>query len=120
MVRRQLRKAVLRWWRGLLAGTTLFADLAAPDGKGQAPACDPACPHTCEAPRNAAARELLEKVRQRLSDRQFEVLHLHFVEGLFQAEIGARLGVSRGRVSQVLEEALREVREYFPHERGAW
>jgi RNA polymerase sigma factor (sigma-70 family) len=47
----------------------------------------------------------------RLSEREQTILHLVHVEELQGAEIGARLGVSESRVSQILAGARQKLRQ---------
>jgi RNA polymerase sigma factor for flagellar operon FliA len=62
---------------------------------------------TLSAERSAMMREAIG----RLSEREQTILHLVHVEELQGAEIGARLGVSESRVSQILASARQKLRQ---------
>lgn len=120
VVKRRLARSLRRWQRDMPPDAVLFTELATPTDEDGSATCDPACPRSCDAGRRAAAREVLERVRQRLSERSFQVLQLHFLEGRVPEEISTHLGVSRRRARQLLEQAVRKVRQWFPRELGAW
>ncbi|MGH8975452.1 MAG: sigma-70 family RNA polymerase sigma factor [Acidimicrobiia bacterium] len=79
-------------------------DAPLPDGKALEPGTDD--------PGLAAAegRVYLMGVLARLPDREREILHLRFVDGLTQTEIGARIGVSQMYVSRMLARTLTRLR----------
>ena len=54
--------------------------------------------------------DLLEVMDDVLTPRQRQVIHLHFLEGLNQREIGEKLGISQQSVSQHLYGKLRNGR----------
>ncbi len=79
-------------------------DAPAPDGKTLDPGSDDA---------NLAAAEgraYLMDVLARLPEREREILHLRFVDGLTQTQIGARMGVSQMYVSRMLSRTLDRLR----------
>ncbi|HZX04019.1 SigB/SigF/SigG family RNA polymerase sigma factor [Kribbella sp.] len=55
--------------------------------------------------------EMLEPVLADLGERDRRILHLRFVEGWTQSEIGADIGVSQMQVSRVLRRILDELRD---------
>jgi len=55
-------------------------------------------------------RHTLEGALQRLSDRQRDVIRLRYYDGLSQADIATRLGISQIHVSRIQREALRRLR----------
>jgi RNA polymerase sigma-B factor len=57
--------------------------------------------------------ESVAPLLSRLSDRQREVLRMRFFEGLTQAEIGRRVGVSQMQVSRILRGSLETLREWL-------
>lgn len=56
-------------------------------------------------------RAVLGPLLESLSDRDQRIVHLRFVEGLTQAQIGEELGVSQMQVSRLLSRILRQLRE---------
>ncbi len=58
----------------------------------------------------AEDRATLEPLLSRISQRERLVLRLRFAEGLTQAEIGARIGVSQMQVSRLIRQALGRLR----------
>jgi RNA polymerase sigma-B factor len=79
-------------------------DAPLPDGKALEPGTDD--------PTLAAAegRVYLLDVLGRLPEREREILHLRFVDGLTQTQIGLRLGVSQMYVSRMLSRTLSRLR----------
>lgn len=61
--------------------------------------------------------QLLSKSRGCLRGRQARVIRWHFVDGIGLDEIAARMGISRGRVSQIKAEALARLKAWLV-ERG--
>jgi RNA polymerase sigma-B factor len=59
-------------------------------------------------------RVIVDRLLERLDDRQRQILVLRFYEGLDQATIGQRLGVSQSYLSRLLRRALDELREPVP------
>lgn len=59
---------------------------------------------------HAEDRATLEPLLARISTRDRLVLRLRFVEGLTQAEIGQRIGVSQMQVSRLIRQALTRLR----------
>ena len=45
-----------------------------------------------------------------LGERSFRIVQLHFSEGLTQAEIGERVGLSQQRVDQIIDAAIEKLR----------
>jgi RNA polymerase sigma factor (sigma-70 family) len=62
----------------------------------------------------AAAREMCERVRRILPARWYVALRLYHAEGHTMEEIGARFGISRERVRQLVRKATLLAREHFP------
>lgn len=56
-------------------------------------------------------RHTLEEALQSLPERQHEIVRLRYYEGLSQAEIARRLGISQMHVSRIQREALRRLKE---------
>ncbi|MHB1810250.1 MAG: SigB/SigF/SigG family RNA polymerase sigma factor [Solirubrobacteraceae bacterium] len=59
----------------------------------------------------AEQRATLEPLLERVSARERTVLRLRFAEGMTQAEIGARIGVSQMQVSRLIRQSLARLRE---------
>ena len=66
----------------------------------------------------AEDRATLEPLLTRISARERLVLRLRFTEGLTQAEIGSRIGVSQMQVSRLIRQALSRLREDLEDERA--
>jgi RNA polymerase sigma-B factor len=62
--------------------------------------------------RQVEGRELLAKLLPRLSDRDRLILRLRFDDGLSQAEIGERVGLSQMQVSRLLAQSLARLRSW--------
>ncbi len=60
---------------------------------------------------HAEAVMLLQPALDRLDDRARTVLHMRFVEGASQEQIGAAVGVSQMQVSRILNRLLTDLRE---------
>lgn len=58
----------------------------------------------------AEERATLEPLLARISERERVVLRLRFAEGMTQAEIGERIGVSQMQVSRLIRQALNRLR----------
>lgn len=66
----------------------------------------------------AEERATLEPLLERISDRERLVLKLRFAEGLTQAEIGLRIGVSQMQVSRLIRQALARLRDGLNEQEG--
>jgi RNA polymerase sigma factor for flagellar operon FliA len=60
----------------------------------------------------AELRDALNAALGMLPHRYLAVIRWHHFEGLTMSRIGARLGISEGRVSQIHSRAIRRLREY--------
>ena len=58
----------------------------------------------------AAMRETVKAALLRLTKRQRQVLVLHYLEGFQKSEIADALGIDRSRVTQLLQQGLRNLR----------
>jgi RNA polymerase sigma-B factor len=56
-------------------------------------------------------RHALEGALKTLPERQREIVRMHFYEGLSQADIASKLGISQIHVSRIQREALRRLRD---------
>ncbi|MGH2399130.1 MAG: sigma-70 family RNA polymerase sigma factor, partial [bacterium] len=56
-------------------------------------------------------RHTLEGALRSLPERQYEILKLRYYEGLSQAEIARKLGISQMHVSRIQRDALKRLRE---------
>lgn len=56
-------------------------------------------------------RHTLEGALKSLPERQYEILRLRYYEGLSQAEIARKLGISQMHVSRIQRDALKRLRE---------
>ncbi len=57
----------------------------------------------------AEAMETVRRALRQLTERQRQVLVLHFLEGMTKAEIADVLGVGRSRVTQLMQQGLRNL-----------
>ncbi len=55
----------------------------------------------------------INKAMERLNDREYKVIWMHFFEGRTQAEIGSVLGVAQNQVSRIEKKALFKMWQYF-------
>ena len=63
-----------------------------------------------EGAEQAAMRETVKAALLRLTKRQRQVLVLHYLEGFQKSEIADALGIDRSRVTQLLQQGLRNLR----------
>jgi RNA polymerase sigma factor FliA len=63
-----------------------------------------------ESADHAAMREAVRAALLRLTERQRQVLVLHFLEGFHKSEIADTLGIDRSRVTQLIHQGLRNLR----------
>lgn len=59
---------------------------------------------------SAEQRATLGPLMERLSEREQQILHMRFFEGLTQSEIANRLGISQMHVSRLLTKSLAQLR----------
>src|SRR5699024_5967941 len=59
----------------------------------------------------AEKRMILEKVLPILSEREQEIIHSTFIDGLSQKETGERIGLSQMHVSRLQRSAIKKLRE---------
>lgn len=69
------------------------------------PASDPS-----EAADLASMRNMVKSALSRLTERQRQVLVLHYLEGFQKSEIAETLGIDRSRVTQLMHQGLRNLR----------
>ncbi len=91
---------------GVSACVVSFEDVATDDESGLAGADDPSEAFESRSLCRALARALLQ-----LSERERTVVARHYFEGSRLKDIGAELGVSEPRISQILARALERLRE---------
>jgi RNA polymerase sigma factor for flagellar operon FliA len=83
-----------------------FEDVASEDAANFAGADDPS-----EAIESRSLCRALARALQQLSERERTVVARHYLEGSRLKDIGAELGVSEPRISQILARALARLRE---------
>lgn len=71
-----------------------------------------------QCPCQVEQREIVEEAMSRLKPQTRQSLRLCFLEGLLQREAAVRLGVSQSRMSQVVSDGLRHLREALAHRRA--
>ncbi len=71
-------------------------------------------PHTNEIDEQMNSNELLVLVRRHLPPRWFEMLRLYYSDGLTLQEIGEYQSVSKQRVQQLIEKAIKRARRKIP------
>jgi RNA polymerase sigma factor (sigma-70 family) len=69
---------------------------------------------TSDLERGVAAREMCRRVREVLPAHMYDALWLFHGKGHSLKEIGKRMGVSRQRIRQMMAQAQRRLREFFP------
>ncbi len=67
----------------------------------------------------AEDRATLQPLLAHISERERLVLRLRFAEGMTQAEIGARIGVSQMQVSRLIRQAIARLRAGLENQPGA-
>ncbi len=63
-----------------------------------------------EAADLAAMREMVKSALLKITERQRQVLVLHYLEGFHKSEIADTLGIGRSRVTQLIQQGLRNLR----------
>lgn len=63
-----------------------------------------------EAAELASMRETVKAALMRITERQRQVLVLHYLEGFHKSEIADTLGIDRSRVTQLIHQGLRNLR----------
>jgi RNA polymerase sigma factor (sigma-70 family) len=107
VIRHCLIQGIIRWRRLRRIGR--MPTLSSSESESEAQA-QPAS----ELEREAVAREMCERVREILPAQMYDALWLFHGKGHSLLEIAKRLGVSRQRISQLIVQAERRVRESFP------
>jgi RNA polymerase sigma factor for flagellar operon FliA len=67
-------------------------------------------PEPSESAELAATRSALTSALQRITERQRQVLVLHYLEGFQKSEVADALGIDRSRVTQLLQQGLHNLR----------
>jgi RNA polymerase sigma factor for flagellar operon FliA len=65
-----------------------------------------------------AMRETVKAALLRISERQRQVLVLHYLEGFQKSEIAQALGIDRSRVTQLIQQGLRNLRTELGEEQA--
>jgi RNA polymerase sigma factor FliA len=78
-------------------------------GEGHMLAAGSPDPSPAERAETAEAIEAVKAALRQLTERQRQVLVLHFLEGMTKAEIADVLGVGRSRVTQLVQQGLRNL-----------
>lgn len=73
---------------------------------------EPADAAVVEAEADARRRRAAARALRRLPPREAEAVRLHFLDGLTMAAAGRRMGVTGGRVSQLVKSALVRLRSH--------
>ena len=90
---------------GLEASFVSFEDVANDDESGLAGSDDP-----CEAIESSSLRSALARALEQLPERERHVVVRYYFEGAKLKDIGAELGVSEPRISQILSRAIERLR----------
>jgi len=107
VVRHRLTNAI-RVWRRQKWGRRRLVKVRTDGG------WDPEDPRSADVCADTAAREMCERIRCALPSRWYAVLHLYYANGLTFQEVGEQLGISRERVRQLHNQAVRHTRKEFP------
>lgn len=71
--------------------------------------------------RKAERKQLVSILMNQLTAQQRKVVHLYYWQNYTQAEIGGLLQITRRRVGQVMDEAIRVMRDYaHEHHLSPW
>ena len=70
----------------------------------------PAASDPSEAADLSSMRNMVKSALFRLTERQRQVLVLHYLEGFQKSEIAETLGIDRSRVTQLIHQGLRNLR----------
>lgn len=106
VIRHQLTATVRSWRRAKRAGQYL--------GSLDGIICESKVLPSADVSTGLEAYEMCEKVRRVIPPQWYDVIHQYHAEGQTLDAIGQRLGVTRQRVRQVLVQARKRVRHYFP------
>lgn len=109
VIRHRLIQLTLSWRRNRRA--CQFPTIATPAGPIEVEAEDRPAPDQCAG---AAVKEMCDRVREILPARLYDVLRLYHGEGYTLEEVGTRLGITRQRVTQLVNIARNQVRLRFP------
>lgn len=71
-----------------------------------------------EAADLAAMKEIVKAALLRITERQRQVLVLHYLEGFHKSEIAETLGIDRSRVTQLIQQGLRNLRIQLENREG--
>jgi RNA polymerase sigma factor (sigma-70 family) len=110
VVRHRLERAVINWRR---SGRHLPMTLGSCTGDEVWEAEDSR--PTPDFANRASAHEMCERIRRVMPARSYQILRLYYSEGLTFEEIGSRFGLSRERIRQVMVQAIKKARQYFPN-----
>jgi RNA polymerase sigma factor (sigma-70 family) len=58
----------------------------------------------------SAMRDAVKAALLRITERQRQVLVLHYLEGFQKSEVADTLGIDRSRVTQLIQQGLRNLR----------
>jgi len=71
-----------------------------------------------EAAAQSLMRETVKAALMRITERQRQVLVLHYLEGFHKSEIAETLGIDRSRVTQLIQQGLRNLRIQLEDKQG--
>ncbi|MDA8080384.1 MAG: sigma-70 family RNA polymerase sigma factor [Actinomycetota bacterium] len=71
-----------------------------------------------EAAVRSSMRDTIKAALMRITERQRQVLVLHYLEGFQKSEIAETLGIDRSRVTQLVQQGLRNLRMQLEDQRG--
>ncbi|MBK5224658.1 MAG: sigma-70 family RNA polymerase sigma factor [Acidimicrobiia bacterium] len=104
----QIREA----WSATAASRPISADTAGREGEDSPSVLDLRMTRSAVDPQGISDnRMLVSELLRSLPQRSQEVVVLRFFEGLSQAEVADRVGISQPHVSRILRTSLRELRE---------
>ena len=71
-----------------------------------------------EAAVRSSMRDTIKAALMRITERQRQVLVLHYLEGFHKSEIAETLGIDRSRVTQLIQQGLRNLRTQLEDQHG--
>ena len=92
--------------------------MAGEEPSGSVVGSGPAAIEPSEVAELTAMREAVKAALLRISERQRQVLVLHYLEGFQKSEIAQALGIDRSRVTQLIHQGLRNLRAELGEEQA--
>jgi RNA polymerase sigma factor (sigma-70 family) len=112
VIRNHLGRAVQEWRHCGPLRLSLFTDLEEyAKRKTWVHVVDPACPWARESWQTLAVQEMVEQIKRHVTPLVYELMLLHYVDGITLKEIGKQRGVSKQRIRTILKNARKRLRK---------